>query len=493
MHERYQDPDLKKVWTDTRKFQEWLRVEIAVLIAREKLGQIPAGTAARVDERTFVDDGAAALIKRRDKVTKHDLVAFKQVMDLQLILQQEDRDFWDTTQTWMLQIEAETPDAKEREKRFQAKVSAVLRTPCPEAELFHDGLTSYDVEEPAMALLLLEACGVVHARLALLDAALVGLARKLRGVLMIGRTHGQYAQPITGGVKALNWLEAIRLAKRRLAEAMEEVRVMKLSGAVGMYGTLGPQVEDAVAGILSLKPVIATQILGLGRRAQLVNTLAEVATEIGKIAHDLWLMAQSEVGEVREPFDKEQTGSSAMPHKKNPITLEQLTGLPRLVRGAAQAMLENVDTHHERDISQSSVERNAVPDAFHATAHLARRLTDVLNGMEVFPEKMRRNLDRTWGTYASQAVERFLKERGMPAETAYRLVQEACFLAVTKEAHLIEVLRGWPEVRDLADASSQDFQDLFEPRLWVRYEADVYRRFDAYWTKTGRLSVLADG
>ncbi|MEK7072821.1 MAG: lyase family protein, partial [Patescibacteria group bacterium] len=204
MHERYQDPDLKKVWTDTRKFSEWLRVETTVLEAREKLGQIPAGTAARVRERTFVDEGVASLIKRRDKVTKHDLVAFKQVMDLQLILYQKGRDFRDTMKRWDLHSESGTSDSKEREKCFQEALTTALRTPCPEADLFHDGLTSYDVEEPAMALLLREACVVVLARLSRLDEVLTARAVQHRGLIMIGRTHGQYAQPITFGVKLLN-------------------------------------------------------------------------------------------------------------------------------------------------------------------------------------------------------------------------------------------------------------------------------------------------
>lgn len=490
MHERYQDPDLRQVWNDTRKFAEWLRVEIVVLQARERLGQIPEGTAARVEERTFVDEHVADLIKRRDRVTKHDLVAFKQIMDLQLVLDQEDQDFWDTVQQWQLEAEASKPNGKTPEQRFQARVTEMLRRPCPEAELFHDGLTSYDVEEPAMALLLGEACDVLLRRLRDLDAALAARASRHRGLVKIGRTHGQYAQPITFGVEVLNWLEAVRLAHVRLAASAKEVRVMKLSGAVGMFGTLGPEVEDEVAAILGLEPVIGTQILGLGRRAQLVDTLAEIATEVGKIAHDLWLLSMSDIGEVREPFGKEQTGSSAMPHKKNPITLERLYGLPRDVRAAAHAELENVDTHLQRDISQSSVQRNTLPDAFHATAHVVSQLVGVIEGMEIFPERMARNLDRAWGTYASQDVERFLKEHGMAAETAYRLVQEACFLAVTKEAHLVEALRGWPEVRDLSDADVRAFQDLFEPRRWVRHEEAIYRRFDGRWVRAGYAPIL---
>ncbi len=490
MHERYLDPDLAKVWNDTRKFQEWLRVEVAVLQARERLGQIPEGTAARVEERTFVDDHVADLIKRRDEVTKHDLVAFKQVVHLQLILHHEDREFWDVVQQWRIEAEAAKANGKTPEQRFQDKLSAMLGISCREAELFHDGLTSYDVEEPAMALLLRKACDVLFDRLAALDMALVRRAVRHRGLIKIGRTHGQYAQPITFGVELLNWLEGLRVAHERFEAARREIGVMKLSGAVGMYGTLGPEVEDEVAAILGLEPVIGTQILGLGRRAQLVNTLAEVATEIGKIAHDLWLLGMSDIGEVREPFGKGQTGSSAMPHKKNPVVLEKLVGLPRRVRGDAHAELENVDTHLQRDISQSSVERNTLVDAFHATAHVASQLAKVVDGMDVFPERMARNLDRAWGTYASQDVERFLKERGMAAETAYRLVQQACFLAVTEEAHLVETLRGWPEVKELADADVRAFQDLFEPRRWVRHEEAIYRRFDARWEKDGYASVL---
>ncbi len=477
MHERYEDPDLKNIWNDTRKFAEWREVEIHVLGARAGLEEIPGHLVLEVQELTEVDDEVARLIKRRDKATKHDLNAFVEVMRLQLILRQSGQDFWKVVKGWP-------------EKDFQEKFSETLRTGCPAADVFHDGMTSYDTEEPAMAVLLNDASHVILFRLSGLDHAIAQLARKYRGVPMMGRTHGQWAQPITFGVKALNWLDGLRLARERLGAARRDAAVIKLSGAVGMYGTLGPEVEDAVSRRLQLPSVIATQIVGLGRKAHLVVVLAELATEIGKIAHDLWLMAQSEVGEVREPFDKGQKGSSAMPHKKNPITIEQCFGLPRLVRACAQAMLENVDTHHERDISQSSVERNAVPDAFHATGHLIRRLTGIIEKMDVFPERMQRNIDRSCGIYASQAVERFLKERGMNAETAYRIVQEACFQAVTTETHLTKVLRDRPEINAVVPGIGA-FQDLFDPRGWIRHEEAVYRRFDARWS--GFPPILADG
>jgi adenylosuccinate lyase len=462
MIERYWGSNMKKLWSSVTKFAKWLVVELAVLGAREKLGQIPAGTAIRIGERTWMDEKVANAINRRDKEIRHDLNAFVEIMRLQIILPRSD-------------FESLIASGDEE---FQAGVARGLAAGASVADAgyFHDGMTSYDTEEPAMTMLLLLASDIIVSRLTELEQILADLARDGRGRLMIGRTHGQHAQPITFGVKCLNWLDMIRRARRRLAQSCTEVAVMKLSGAVGMYGTLGPEVEQAVAEALSLEPVIATQILPLDRRAQLVSEMALIGAIIEKIAFDLWLMSQTEVGEVREPFGKAQKSSSAMPHKKNPITLEQLRGLARHVRACAMGILENVATAHERDISHSSVERLEMVDAFGILDHMLRGLTNVLKGMEVFPGRMLANIDQfTYGTIASQRVEMLLKQKGMAAESAYRAVQRACAQAVTERKHLREVMLLDAETRPLLE-HDPNFTACFDWKTWVEEEDAIYQR-----------------
>ncbi len=453
------------VWTDASKFAAWREVELAVLEVREDLKQVPEGTTQHCAAWTGVDGEVGAAIVRRDEERlHHDLNAFVEVMRAQMIAR---RRFPDGL---ILRRDAED---------FHGLLDGLLaeQGDCPEASLFHDGMTSYDTEEPATALLFRRASNVILGETGKLEAALVARAKKHRGLVMMGRTHGQHAQPVTFGVKCLNWLEGVQLARQRFAQAAEEAQVMKLSGAVGMYGTLGPEVEEAVAKRLALVPPrAATQIVGLGRRAAVVSALAALATEAEKVARDLWLLAQSEIGEVREPFGKMQKGSSAMPHKKNPITLEQCFGLPRLIRAYAQALLEDVATANERDISHSSVERIAVPDAFGLTDHLLRRLTGVIERLEVFPDRMRENLERGHGTFASQAVEMTLKRLGVPAEIAYRVVQEASAVAIRERKHLGRILLGMTQLHE-RQGVEDSLLACFKEEAWVAHESAIYARF----------------
>ena len=464
MIRRYWGEKMRELWeTSERKFGNWLKVELATLAAREELGQIPKGTTEEISKRTWMDADVMRAIERRDKAINHDLNAFVEIMRLQIILPRE---------------EFEGLYKLVDDGLFNRAVTEGLATQgsSPYAGYFHDGMTSYDTEEPAMALLLRDSGEIIEQELRNLQNALVERAIQHRGVLMIGRTHGQHAQPITFGVKLLGYLDLIQRAHTAFGTALEQVRVMKLSGAVGVYGTLGPKVEALVGQELDLEPVIANQILPLDRRARLVIELALIASCVGKIADDLWHMCQTEVGEIREPFSKSQKASSAMPHKKNPITLEQIKGLSRVVRNCAVPMMENIATSHERDIAHSSVERIEVPDAFGFLDHILRGLTRIIKGMSVFPKRMAKNLDATQGTIASQRIEMWLKHNGMPAEAAYRAVQRLCYLAVEDDRHLKFVLADDSETSPYVAKDANGLTACFDWRTWVTEEDYIYKR-----------------
>ncbi|HBD05246.1 TPA: adenylosuccinate lyase [Candidatus Uhrbacteria bacterium] len=461
---RYAHPNMTEIWTDESKFQAWLQVELAVLKARDELRQIPSGVYERVCDAVGdfnrLSTPIAEAISRRDKVIRHDLNAFVEIVRAMIVLGKEGPGAFEAN---ALNLYGD---------QFHSAIDRAIKTNDSDASWFHDGLTSYDTEEPATALLLRKACNAIDDDASRVCDALRELALKNQDIAMIGRTHGQHAQPITFGAKVLNWYEMMTRFRKRLHSSHNEAVCMKLSGAVGMYGTLGPEIEERVAEILrlSVSPV-STQIVPLDRRAQLVNTLAEGACVVEKIARDLWIMAQSEVGEITEGFGKKQKGSSAMPHKKNPITLEQLFGLPRLIRAYASAMMENVATASERDISQSSVERIAIPDAFGLLDHMLIKLADVLGTMYVNRERMLKNLtEGTLGRYASQKAEQLLKRKGMSAEDAYRAVQQAC----TGKRHLKEELLNDKDVAKFV--TEDDLKAVFSLYTWTIHEKELYAR-----------------
>lgn len=468
MIRRYWGSKMRGIWDGSlAKFANWLKVEIAVLEAREKLGQIPEGTTERVRNATWVDKQVVEAIERRDREIGHDLNAFIEICRLQILLRKNE----------FLCIIGKTLD-----EEFNDLVSKALEdvSTNPDAGLFHNGLTSYDCEEPAMALLIESSCGVIDAQLEILLGVLEQKAKDYRGVVMIGRTHGQHAQPITFGVKFLNWLDMARRARAAFAIAANNARVMKLSGAVGMYGTNGPQIEEDVGTLLNLKPVIATQIVPLDYRARVVAELAFIADVVEKIADDLWHMCQTEVGEVREPFSKRQKGSSAMPHKKNPIKFENVRGFAAVVRAYAHVMMELVKTSHERDISHSGPERIVVPDAFGLVDHQLRTIISIVGDLEVFKDRMRENIGLSCGTFASQKIEMILKREGMAAETAYRTVQKFCAEAVQKRRHLRDLLLEDPneELATILDGVLREFKDCFNPETWIQEEDAIYNRMN---------------
>lgn len=462
MISRYWTERMQSLWdTSERKFYYWLKVDQTVLVAREALKQIPEGTAQAVIDRTWMDAEVMCAIERRDRKIKHDLNAFVEIIRLQLTRPRAD---------------FESLIGISNDEEFNGSVAGALKIESSLASFFHDGETSYDTQEPAIPLLLLASCEIIEQDLLRLQHFLTERAIAHRGQLMMGRTHGQHAQPITFGIKCLNWTDQVNRALKAFMGLYEEIRVMKLSGAVGVYGTLGPDVEHRVGELLNLTPVVATQIVSLDRKARLVNELAVIASIVDKIAFDLWLLSQTEISEIREPFDKDAKGSSAMPHKKNPVALENIRGLSRVVRASAGVLLENVATANERDISHSSAERIALVDAFGTLDYILVRLAGVIEKMDVFPQRMRENIGLSYGTFASQQVEMWLKSHGMSAETAYRTVQRLCSQAMETQTQLSELLHMDAETSVLANAQRKEMIACFDWNAWVTHEDFIYNR-----------------
>ncbi len=387
---RYETPEMAAAWLEEAKFQLWLQTELAVLDAKVKQGRLHPEVAAQIRQDGIVDlDQIAAL----EAELEHDLLAFV--------------------------------------RSVQSKL------PSDVAGEFHRDMTSYDTEEIPTNIRIRDSIDILLVALDKLIAVIRSQAIKHKRTLQIARTHGQHAEPITFGFKMLGWLQAFKRDYKRLEDARRVISVGKIRGAVGVYGELGPEIEAVACASFGLStPTHATQILHRDRIAQVMTTLAILAGNIEHVAQDFRLMAQTEVLEVREPFGKKQAGSSRMPHKKNTIVTERLCGMARLIRSYASAALEDIATWGERDISQSSVERVMLPDAFHLVHYMLKKLVWVLEKMEVFPDHMMRNLNLTRGCIFSGQVKDLLVGWGLEPEATYRLVQTASFAAMDEGREL---------------------------------------------------------
>ncbi len=382
MIDRYSTDEMSEVWSDVRRFERWLEVELLATEAQAGIGVVPAADAARcrasaprVDERFVVD------VVDREAITNHDVAAFVDVV--------------------------------------QQRIGA------PAGSWIHYGLTSSDVVDTALAWAMSDTVNLVVDAACELFETLVELALRHRDTVMVGRTHGIHAEPITFGAKVALW--ALQLARDldRLATARRTVGVCKLSGAVGTYSNIDPRVEAHVGAALGLTPVPATQVLARDRHAELLWVLASVGATVEVMAVELRHLQRTEVAEVREGFAPGQKGSSAMPHKRNPISAETMTGLARVLRSNLMAGMQDVALWHERDISHSSVERIVVPDSSQLAHYVLRRMTRLLTNLEVDAERMRRNLESSHGLVFSQPVLLGLVAAGMTRDDAYRVVQRA--------------------------------------------------------------------
>ena len=419
MIERYTPPRIRDVWSDRRRFELWLQIEILACEAWSDLGQIPAEALPRIRAATFDVDR----IKDVETRVGHDVIAFLTVVG---------------------------------ESVGQ-----------PEARYLHVGLTSSDVVDTAFALQLRESGRIIVEDLRHLRDTAAKLALRHRETVMVGRSHGVHAEPITFGFKVAGWVAELDRGISRLEAAIAEVATGQLSGPVGTHASVDPRVEEHVCRALGLSvDPVSTQVVSRDRHSMYMNALAGAAGSLERIALEIRHLQRTEVAEVLEPFGAEQKGSSAMPHKRNPVLTERVCGLARVVRGYATAAMENIALWHERDISHSSAERVIFPDACCLVDFMATDLTTVLAGLEVHPERMARNLDASGGVVFSQPVLLALVESGMSREDAYRIVQSAALRAVNGDGGFRDNLEADPAVMarigDRLDA-------VFDPRAFLRH------------------------
>ena len=416
---------MARIWSEENKFATWLKVEIAATEVLTERGVVPPEALAAIREKARFDVARIDVIEQE---VQHDVIAF---------------------------------------------VSNVAEAVGPEGRWLHWGLTSSDVVDTALALLMKEALELVLRDLEAFTAVVAVRAWEHKDTPQIGRTHGVHAEPMTFGLKLALWYAELGRQHVRLERARDVISVGKLSGAVGTFSHLPVEVEEAVCARLGLRPApVSSQVLQRDRHAEVLGALALCAATLEKIATEIRALQKTEVREVEEPFRSGQKGSSAMPHKRNPVGCEQVTGLARLVRTNALAALENVALWHERDISHSSVERVIVPDSFLALDHMLRRMTDIVKGLSVFPERMRKNLDLTKGLVFSGQLLLELTARGMRREDAYRVVQGHAMEAWKTDGDFRERVRQDPDIAKVLDRKQVD--EVF--RL-ERYLGNVDRVF----------------
>jgi adenylosuccinate lyase len=432
---------MARIWSEEGKLDRWLQVELAALDAWAELGVVPAEAAQEVRHR--VQPPSPARVAELEQQTHHDVAAF---------------------------------------------VDAVAGELGPAGRWFHYGLTSSDVVDTALALQLRAAGQLIAAGLDMAFEAVVARAEEHRVTLTIGRTHGVHAEPTTFGLKLAVWAFELDRARRRVAQALEGVRIGKLSGAVGNYAATDPELERLACERLGLEPEPAsTQVVQRDRHAELLTALAVVAASLERFALEIRHLARTEVGEVEEPFGKGQKGSSAMPHKRNPVVAERICGLARVVRAAALVGLENVALWHERDISHSSAERVTIPDAFLALDYMLDRFTWLVEGLVVRPERMRKNLESSRGLFFSQRLLLALVESGLSRDEAYRLVQGHAMRAWEEELDFPELVRADPEVAGRLDAATLD--SVFDLDHYTRHVDAVFDRLHALATREEPVHV----
>jgi adenylosuccinate lyase len=414
MIRRYTNPEMGAIWSETRRYETWLEVELAATDTMAEAGIIPADAARELREKAAFD---IARIEEIEQTTQHDVIAF---------------------------------------------TTAVAEKVGPAARWLHFGLTSSDVVDTAQAIQMREACDLIIRNVATLMDAVRERAEEHRRTPMIGRTHGVHAEPMTFGVKLALWYAELQRDLDRLLRARDVIAVGKISGAVGTFAHLDPSIEARVCEKLGLQPApVSSQVIQRDRHAELLSALAITAASLEKFALEIRGLQKTEIGEVEEPFGKGQKGSSAMPHKRNPVGCEQITGLARLIRANAMAAFENVALWHERDISHSSVERVILPDSFIALDHMLRRFTRIVRGMVVYPDRMRENLERSRGVVFSGTVLLELARRGISREQAYEWVQRNAMRSFHEKKDFKTLLLADPDLtRVLTPAEIEKAFDL---------------------------------
>jgi adenylosuccinate lyase len=424
---RYTRPEMEAIWSEDTRYDLWIKVEVAVCRALAERGQIPRDAFERIEKTAKVDPRRVAEIEMQ---VQHDVNAF---------------------------------------------LDALAEVVGPASRYVHLGLTSSDVLDSSFAMQLRDAADLI---LRECDRALEALRRRAlehRNTACVGRTHGMFAEPTTFGLKLLGAFAELRRDRERIERAREQIAVGKISGAVGTYAHLAPEIEASALRELGLRPAeVSTQIVARDHHAEYFFALAQLASSIDRISVEMRHLARSEVGEVREHFGSRQKGSSAMPHKRNPWRFETLSGLARVVRGYASAALDNQALWHERDISNSSVERVIGPDATCAVHFMIHRLADLIGSLEVFPERMRENLLSARGLVFSEGVLLALARKGWVRDDAYRRVQRAAMAVADGTGHLLDRLQADPEVAGAL--SSEELESCFDLEQQLRHVDAIFAR-----------------
>jgi len=425
-----------RIWSDQRRYETWLLVESAAADAMAAAGIVPSEAARDIRERGAFD---ISRIEEIEQVTQHDVIAF---------------------------------------------TTAVAEKVGTSARWMHFGMTSSDVIDTAQALQMREACDVILRDLDALGDAIRDRAFEHRLTPMIGRTHGVHAEPMTLGLKLALWYAEVARDIERVRRARVSVSVGKLSGAVGTFAHLPPSIEADVCKRLGLVPApVASQVVQRDRHAELLSALAITAASLEKFALEIRGLQKTEIGEIEEPFAKGQKGSSAMPHKRNPIGCEQIVGMARLIRGNCHAAFENIALWHERDISHSSVERVILPDSFIAVDHMLRRMTRIVRGMVVYPERMRENLERSRGVVFSGSVLLELARRGTSREQAYEWVQRNAMRSFHEQTDFKQLLLADSDVTSVLPPA--EIERAFDLNEQFRYVDHVFHRVFGEDASTG--------
>ena len=427
MIKRYTRQSMGRIWTEENKFQTWLEVEILVCEALAGMGEIPKKAAQNIRNK------ARFSIERIDSIeaeTKHDVIAF---------------------------------------------LTNVAESVGQDARYVHFGLTSSDIVDTAMAVRLRQASKIILKDCDLLLATLKKKALTHKNTVMVGRSHGIHAEPITFGLKLALWYDEMRRNRRRMEQALETISVGKISGAVGTFASVSPRVEAHVCRKLGLKPApVSTQIIQRDRYAEYFCTLAIIASTIEKMAVEIRHLQRTEVSEAEEYFSKGQKGSSAMPHKRNPVSSENLSGLARLVRSNASAALNNVALWHERDISHSSVERVIIPDTTILVDYMLHRVTEIIRHLVLNPERMQHNLELTRGLIFSQQILLALAKRGVSREQAYKMVQKQAMRAWKENKNFEDLVKNDPEIAK--HLGNKQVEKIFDVDFQLRHVDTIFAR-----------------
>ncbi len=442
MIERYSRPQMKKIWSEKNKFDKWLRVEIAVCEAWSELGKIPEEAMPKIRAAHYSRKRIAEILK----ITHHDMTAF---------------------------------------------TSAVSESLGEESRFIHLGLTSSDVMDTALSLQLKEAAKLLAKDINEFITVIENKACEHKQTIMMGRTHGVHAEPITFGLKLALWAQEMKRNASRLAEAQKIIGVGKISGAVGTYATIPPEAEKIACSKLGLVPApVSSQIIQRDRHAQFVTTLAIIAGSLEKFATEIRSLQRTEVMEAEEPFASGQTGSSAMPHKRNPELCERVCGLARLIRGYALTSMENIALWHERDISHSSTERIILPDSCLALDYILNIFSSVIKGLQVHTDNMRRNIEITQGLVFSQRVLIALIDKGLSRQKAYELVQRNAMKAWKERNSFLELLKLDSDIT--AKLSESELEAVFDYNFFLKHIDDIFKRLGLTDNKKIKIAAMGE-